>query len=224
MQNIVHKSVVFAYLIMEILVYIIFLSLDLMQLPSTQLKYLSICLCFAMGVYLFVVQRSWLIFLAMAFTLTADTFLLLLDDYYLVGVAAFCVVQTLYGGCLIFHSDWKWIILRGILFIPALAILYHLDSLEWLTVASAWSYTQLIANVIHAYVIRRNYERAKMFLLGLLLFLGCDTCVGIYNLTAYLPGLISADVMELSAFCMWLFYLPAQVLIIMSFWKKNECV
>ena len=51
--------------------------------------------------------------------------------------------------------------------------------------------------------------------LGLLLFVGCDVCVGLHNL-AGLP-------VPLSAFAqvgMWLFYLPSQVLIVLSIPKE----
>ena len=46
-----------------------------------------------------------------------------------------------------------------------------------------------------------------MFAIGLLLFTCCDICVGAWNL-GLLPGFTRIG--------MWLFYLPSQVLIVLS--------
>ena len=57
--------------------------------------------------------------------------------------------------------------------------------------------------------------RGRMFGLGLLLFVGCDVCVGLHNL-AGLPAPLSA----FAQVGMWLFYLPSQVLIVLSIPKE----
>jgi TRAP-type C4-dicarboxylate transport system permease small subunit len=52
----------------------------------------------------------------------------------------------------------------------------------------------------------------RMFAWGLVLFLCCDLCVGVFNQSA----LFSDALYAAAKFGMWLFYLPGQVLIALS--------
>ena len=62
-----------------------------------------------------------------------------------------------------------------------------------------------------------NGARQRAFALGLTLFVGCDTCVGLFNvLPAGSPLYFPASV------GMWLFYLPSQVLIALSTLPEKE--
>lgn len=206
----------------EIMIYFIFIILDIMHLPSAELKYISIILCLAMAVYLFVTRHSKLILIGMVLTLFADTFLLLMDDYYVIGVLAFCVVQTLYAARLMKESDGKTVLPRLFLFFTALAVLEGIGTADILTIAAAWSFTQLFINVIHALVLRKRFQGGNLFCLGLILFLCCDTCVGLNNLFIYFPRFFYPQLISAASFCMWVFYLPAQVLIVLSFWNPKE--
>ena len=64
----------------------------------------------------------------------------------------------------------------------------------------------------------RLWEAAALFALGLTLFVGCDVCVGIFNL----PGLLPDALYQFSRIGMWLFYLPSQVLIALSAYPRKE--
>ena len=55
-----------------------------------------------------------------------------------------------------------------------------------------------------------------MFGTGLLLFVGCDLCVGLHNLAG-----IPAPLAAFARVGMWLFYLPSQVLITLSIPPKE---
>lgn len=217
---ITHQYVLCAFIGIETLLYIIFLMLDFMKEPSAHIKYLSICLCLAVSLYILKVKHSYMCFVAMALTLIADTFLLLLDDYYIVGVSAFCVVQTIYAKRLMSHSGMKSVIPRIALFLTAIVVLRLLDSLDYLTALSAWSFTQLMANVIHGFLIKKQFAGGNIFAAGLLLFWACDACVGLNNLINYIPEFTYAGIIAIASFCMWLFYLPSQVLIVLSFFKE----
>ena len=73
-------------------------------------------------------------------------------------------------------------------------------------------FPELVCNAAAALSLGR---RGRMFGLGLLLFVGCDVCVGLHNL-AGLPAPLSA----FAQVGMWLFYLPSQVLIVLSIPKE----
>ena len=71
-------------------------------------------------------------------------------------------------------------------------------------------FSRLLANACLAWTVRGRRWRA--FALGLTLFVGCDVCVGIFNL----PGLLPDALYQFSRIGMWLFYLPSQALIALS--------
>ena len=53
---------------------------------------------------------------------------------------------------------------------------------------------------------------------GLWLFLLCDVCVGVHNQPELFPGWLAA----FAQVGMWLFYLPGQVLLVLSGRKKED--
>ena len=54
--------------------------------------------------------------------------------------------------------------------------------------------------------------------LGLSLFFLCDVSVGIFNLNYSIHGYTMLT--RVSGFLMWVFYLPSQVLLVLSFWRR----
>ncbi len=210
------------FLISESLLYAALLILDALGLPSVWVKYLAIVLCFLTAVRHGVQTRRYFLAAAMALTLFADTFLLLLDRYYLIGVLAFCIVQTLYAVYLFPLAGRKSIPPRIGLFLLAVLILVLAGSADGLTVASAWSYTQLLVNVVCAFVGRKSRPGGTLFALGMLLFLLCDTCVGLYHITGYFAGSLFEEIAGAAGYLMWVFYLPSQVLITCSFCHKGK--
>ena len=202
----------------------LFRSLDLLNAGagwSKGLKYASILLCF---VFAWAEAADWdgrLVGMALGFTLAADWFLLVLDRWYLAGVCAFCVVQVLYlarihrllGGGL-----RGTLLLRGLLVLGAEGALVALGLWEPLTAVSALYFIQLAVNALESLRLGRRYAG---FALGLWLFIGCDLCVGLRNLSAFLPGAGQGGLFAFARVGMWLFYLPSQVLIASSVRKEG---
>ncbi len=167
-------------------------------------------------------RRSVFVSLGLLFTLAADTVLVLLDRWYLAGVILFCIVQTCYA--LSFGSGFRdWLLRIGnFLLVAAVLLVFRMGTP--LNIASAYSITQLTLNALAAVILifqaRAEGETAEdhpgllLFALGLILFWCCDVSVGIYNLTAGVPGF--GTLCETSGFLMWVFYLPSQVLLVFS--------
>ena len=152
----------------------------------------------------------------MAFTLLADLFLLVLNRWYLAGVSAFCVVQLLYLARL--HRAGSRplalrLLLRAALAGALLAAAGALGGLTPLTGLTLFYFSQLVANAFASLSLGR---RGRGFSLGLFLFIGCDVCVGLHNLSAALPGMAPLPFLPFVQVGMWLFYLPSQVLISLS--------
>ena len=78
---------------LETALYLLFLALDAFSAGGDGVKYLTIVVCLLAAVWSARHGGSRLMAWAMAFTLAADTFLLLLDRWYGAGIVLFCVVQ-----------------------------------------------------------------------------------------------------------------------------------
>ena len=197
-----------AFLGLEAALYAVFLTLDLTGGSGDPVKYASIAVCLVFSVLFACRGGSRLMPAAMALTLGADTFLLLLNDHYGAGVALFCGVQALYlvricrrnGG----RTLWP---LRLVLVLGAWAGLWALGLLSPLNLLAAVYFTNFLLNACQAVPLH-----SPLFSVGLWLFLLCDVCVGIRNQPELFPGWLAA----FAQVGMWLFYLPGQVLLVLS--------
>ncbi len=200
----------------EAALYAAFLFCDLTGLSDpAALKYTALlgCLLFCL-VYAGGPDRP-LACAALLFTALADLFLLVLDTAYPVGVACFCVVQVLYllrlrRGTGSLPLAAARIALSG----GALTILILFRLCTPLTALTALYFPQLFCNALGSLTPRHDGTPWRLFCAGLWLFVCCDICVGLHNLTG-LPVVLASAVQ----FGMWLFYLPSQVLIVCSVWK-----
>lgn len=190
-----------AFLIIESLIYISFIVLDILRLNSTYIKYISIIMCLIYALYNRKKNRS----IAMAFTLLADLFLLVLNSHYEIGLLCFIVVQMTY---LYFLGNINkgyfnmFLLARGFFIMAGILISLLYMKVTILNVLVIIYFFNLVFNAIQSYVCNQ-----KMFFIGLLLFIFCDICVGIHNINT---------TNNIATFLMWIFYLPSQVLIVLS--------
>lgn len=222
------------------LLWAVFLTLDLTGLAdSAWVKYTALCLCCATAFTGCKTTDGKLVAAALCLTVAADWFLLVRNDHYELGIGIFIVVQLLYalrlslwwGGArpkwvrtlrrlsflsllpvllfllyllyvfLLFSSDSSYALLEGIapLFAP---LLQHIE-LFYLS-PPLFYFLNLCLNTAEAFSLG---PKARRFAWGLLLFVLCDLCVGARSL-----GLLTSFTWWGS----WLFYLPSQVLIVLS--------
>lgn len=188
--------------------WIAFLFLDITRsFDTTALKFCGVGLCFLMALTGLRSPDGRLVATALAFTVAADWFLLVRNDHYEIGISLFLVVQLLYAYRLsrFFRlrerrSPGLWI--HGITLVFGCLFLF-----AWknpLIVLSLVYFSNLALNTAEALSLGQD---ARRFAWGLLLFMGCDLCVAGWNL-----GLFPA----LTRVGMWFFYLPSQVLIVLS--------
>lgn len=207
------RRVLALFLVMEAVLYAAFLCWDLTigGRGSNPIKFAGILLCLGYSLYLARRGGSRLVPAALTLTALADVFLLLLDAHYALGIALFCLVQGLYlirisrcnGGRIL----WG---LRAALFLLSLLVLKGLGLLLPLNVLALFYFTNFLCNALAS--LGCSGQSMKLFSVGLWLFLCCDLCVGLFQN----PELISPAVGEFVRIGMWLFYLPAQVLIALS--------
>ncbi len=177
-------------------------------------KYGGVLLCLAFAALCALRGGDRLVPAALALTACADWFLLVRNDHYAAGVALFLCVQTVYLVRLRRNRAGSACRLRSGLALGAGLAMYALDMASPLNLLAALYYSQLLSNTALAWSLGRKQRR---FALGLTLFVGCDTCVGLFNT---LPA--ASPLYPAVSVAVWLFYLPSQVLIALSALPEKE--
>lgn len=188
------------FIITESIIYICFLLCDLLLINSTYIKYLGVLLCFVFAIYNKDKYKS----ISLLFTLFADYFLLVLDNHYEIGVLSFILVQLVYAFLISSSNDQRInsIYIRIGVIVIGLFLLWYFDNYTILNVLTIIYFSNLLVNTILSY--RCNNVLLSV---GLSLFLCCDICVGMHNIL---------QTNTFFSFLMWFFYLPSQVLIVLS--------
>ena len=207
------KRLIRGFLMAEGALYALFLTMDLLRLgrAGDPIKFCSIILCAAFCLYWSRRGGDGLVAGAMALTLCADFFLLVLDRDYPLGVLIFCAVQGLYllRLCRFMGRRPLWLC-RGALLLLGLGVLWRLRFLTPLNALVCFYLSSFVCNVLTALPVPGR--RGRLFAVGLGLFLCCDICVGARNAPELVPRWAAGAVQV----GMWLFYLPGQVLISLS--------
>ena len=199
------------FIAVEAALYAVFLALDLTGrgAGAVPVKYGGVLLCLLFALACALRGGDRLVPLALALTAGADWFLLVRNDNYAVGVALFLCVQTVYYLRLRRNGTSGAHILRSGLALGAGLALYALRLASPLNLLAGLYFSQLLSNTLLAWT--KKGRRWRSFAAGLTLFVGCDICVGLFNV---LPP--ASPLYPVVAVGMWSFYLPSQVLIALS--------
>lgn len=202
-----------AFPVLSGLLWAAFLFLDVTRIgDSTWIKFAGICLCCVTALLGAGTLDGKLVAAALCFTVAADWFLLVLNDHYLVGMGLFLIVQGLYA-LRIYYLRGARPCLWGSIVRAVPLILCTVFALTEPTLVSLWAvllyFSNLCINTAETFALGRPQ---RIFAVGLLLFVCCDVCVGLWNASLFLPRALG----EFARVGMWLFYLPSQVLIVLS--------
>ncbi len=149
-----------------------------------------------------------LIALALYITLVADLFLTYLGrDYAIPGVLCFCLVETVYAFYL--KSPLRSVILRAVIFVLLFAAAIFTKNLSVLNTLALINISILAVNVFDAWEAKRMKPMIP-FRIGITLFFLCDLCVGLSDLLGGVFGSVTGSLI-------WVFYIPSQVLIALSY-------
>jgi len=189
-------------------------------------SYLSIVLCFLFAL-LHLRKDNALKVTALACTAVADFFLVVCaPPQQLCGMIFFLTVQIFYAIWLHLSSRNRIILLLRVLLSVAAEIVAAQilgSKLDALVIVSVCYYANLFVNILESFTL---FMRDRLFAIGLVLFILCDTVVGLQAAAGvYLPiaeGSILHRILFMDFFLSWFFYLPSQVLITLSLFKKPE--
>ena len=187
------------------------------------LCYLSVLLAFFCSLFLLLRGLDGVLLSAgLLFTLVADFYLVVLDDYYAVAVSFFSVAQLVYAARL-------WVgegsaARRGIhlwtrLAVAVLSILIPIillgEKADYLSVICVFYFANLLLNTAFTFLNAKNYW---LFGVGLVLFCLCDVFIGLSKLGMYFR--VESDAIRwLSKYgykIAWVFYVPSQAVIAVS--------
>lgn len=158
---------------------------------------------------------------ALCFTLVADFFLVLCTEQQrLWGMVFFLGAQTMYAVRLqMRRRNVPFLIARVALIVVALAItvLVLKENTDALALISLCYYANMVTSIIEGF---SQYRINKLFPVGLVLFLLCDTVIGLQMMaSSYIPVADTSvlyDILYPGFNLAWFFYLPSQVLLAIS--------
>ena len=231
----IETAITTAFLLIELLIYIAFMYLDISQTKtysfSSNLKFIGIILCFLFSLNRFSKGTDqtdkYILRGALIFTVISDLFILIIDHYTL-GILTFCIVQLLYLIRLcrwrnqlgIKGSLWKYLNRNLFAFGVLCILLSYKMKLGLLVVLSILYFVSIVLNVFDSVWIAFKSKTRKtiIFAFGMVVFLLCDINVLLFNLNGFvtIEGVWFSRIYAFATIAMWMFYLPAQVVISLS--------
>lgn len=208
----------------EAVIYVLFNVLfAILPRDPIYLKYSGVLLCLAAsGALLYFLKLgkdAVTVFCALVFTAVSDLFILVLDDYYEVGLVTFIITQSLYLFrlyCGRLQRIWITLAVRAVLAAAVLGLVGGLAGLSLLVAEVGLYIVMLTVNCVEAFLLIRRGRYNVLFAVGLLLFLCCDVCVGLHNAGNVLGLNLPARLCVFASWAIWIFYMPSQVLITLS--------
>lgn len=228
------------FVAVESLLYIVFNVISILQpyesVESIVLKYLSIILCLICAtVMLFKYYRNKdavLVVVALIFTAISDLFILVLDEcfdqnglfplQYNIGLFTFMIAHCIYLYRL--YADrikkiWITLVVRAVLIAILAGVVCGLSGFNLLVFEACFYIVILGGNVVDGFIICKRSRKNLLFAIGLLCFLLCDIFVGLQN--ADMLGIDIRSAYRIITNFIWIFYVPAQVLFVLSISKDG---
>lgn len=158
---------------------------------------------------------------ALGSTVCADFVMVLLQDHYEISLIFFSAAQLLYCARIqLCRANRLYsaiaLPLRAALsaaMCAAAAVIMPSDVI--LGTAAAFYFTNLIINTAEAFALIKGGKHRILFAVGLLLFAGCDICVGL-NVGDMAGIELSKNGLYAVKLLIWIFYLPSQAMLALS--------
>lgn len=199
------------------------------RIAFTVSSYTVVVLCCMFTVLYFEKSKDYAFTqIALVCTIMADLFLVVIHPIkQLPAMMFFSGTQIFYFLRLFFNAKNEkekkaHLIIRAVSSLLAIiiAIVVLKEKTDAVSLISMFYYANLIINIVFAFV---QYKKSPLFAIGLLLFLGCDTLVGINALvTQYIKSPNSQEICNKIFGTLnwaWIFYVPSQACLALSLTK-----
>ena len=179
--------------------------------------YFNIILVFIIS---FIDYKKWdkshvLMRICFFFTLIADFFLTYLDKYYHLSLILFILVQLSYFVLINYLFKNKYLKSSIFTYINVVSFLLivgnFLELINSLNIIAIFYFSLSLINIIYLFRIKSKSNYINCFLIGLILFLLCDTCIGLRNI-----GITNHAFIDVVSSLIWIFYAPSQVILVLS--------
>lgn len=228
-NNLILNIFTLVYLITHFVIYILLFGIRIFDSSKVHIFfYFVIISCFIYSFIFFLFRKNThtlFIFLAFIFTGISDTFLVLLDDYYELALMTFIFTQLSYFIYIhiTFFQEKKWlkdILVRILTIVIGLIVMIFVDkNSKLITFLSVVYFSNLLLNFIYSCCAKnKNF----LFIMGLLLFIFCDFCVGCFNIGNIIEVSKDSIITKIKDYPInlsWVFYYPSQVLLSISNFK-----
>ena len=154
-------------------------------------------------------KRANIIVAGLIATAVSDIFLTLIDTEWtlLPGFVAFCVTEVVYWGYVGFSL--RSLVARIGAMIALFALIWSMGELTFSHAVGLIDIALVLCNAAQAWLNRKTGV-SLLFAIGITLFFCCDASIAVRILSA---GVVH----DVSALLVWVFYVPAQVFITMSY-------
>ena len=220
-KRIIQLPIEITFILVWIVLYILFMLEDFADYELGENIWIKYSIVLTAFVYVLIsigfsngakgIKDNIILALALLFTLISDYFLLVLDDYYIVGLITFIVAQILHA-LRIERNKVHTIIsicIRVMLPVIGIIVLARMGELDFLYALVCIYAVQLLMNFVEnialCFISKTNKLKYILLSIGFALFIACDVCVGLFNIGEYGGMLL-----------MWAFYAPSQVFIALS--------
>ena len=220
-KRVIQLPIEISFILVWIVLYILFMLEDFADYELGENIWIKYSIVLTAFVYVLIstgfanspkgIKDNILLSLALLFTLISDYFLLVLDDYYTIGLTTFIVAQILHALRIErnkIHTIVA-IVIRVILPVIGIIVLASVGELNVLYALVCIYGVQLLMNFVEnialCFISKTNKLKYILLTIGFALFIGCDVCVGLMNIGEYSAALL-----------MWAFYAPSQALIALS--------
>ena len=158
---------------------------------------------------------------AFLFTLCADYLMTYLDSFYELSIIFFFFAQLSYF--IFINYNFKNVNLKSsiIIYLSLVTTLIIIGSIleliNLLTIIAIIYFSLSLTNIIYLLKIKNKGLKNHLFLLGLVLFLLCDTCIGLQNV-----GISNVKITDLFSHLVWIFYAPSQMILVLTLTNYYE--
>ena len=168
----------------------------------------------------FIYFRQWskenlIVRIGFFFTLCADYLMTYLNKHYILSICFFFLAQLSYFILINFLFSKMYLISSIISYCCLVVLLIVIGSilkvLDPLSITAIIYISLSLTNIIYLIRIKNKTNSIKKFLLGLILFLLCDLCIGLRNI-----GLKDGMFIEIISECIWIFYAPSQMILVQT--------
>ena len=244
MKSLPISPLAIVFIVLEAIAFAAFSYIDVFtNVSSIYIKYSAVLLCVVFSA-IYAVKSLLLIknnkpeaprfaaailsFFALVFTALADLYLLVLGKKFELGVCFFICAQVLHAVRIFLLSCEKVRVNtprksaavcaggRIIVFAAAVLIIYPFFKNDIIAPLAGGYFCLLLFNFAECFCLSFRDRRFLLLTAGFLLFIFCDVCVGLFNLSSVTQATLPKALYTAVTYGMWFFYSPSQTLIALS--------